>query len=91
MERKLRTQRRKMLRYVFRVHRLREESWVEYMKRTAEAVDDFAADHSMRDLGRGVQKSEMAGRVRARSKNRRVMVHMYYILETVLWSRPQAR
>ena len=44
----MRTQRRKMLRYV-RVHRLRDESWVEYMKRSAETVDDFVVDHSMRD------------------------------------------
>ena len=49
MERTLRTQRRKMLRYVFRIHRLRDESWIEYMKRSAGTVDDFAVAHSMRD------------------------------------------
>ena len=42
MEKILVVQRRRMLRYVFRVHRQPSETWVEYMKRSAAHIDELS-------------------------------------------------
>ena len=42
MEKILVVQRRRMLRYVFRVHRQPSETWVEYMKRSAARIDELS-------------------------------------------------
>ena len=56
MEKKLITVRRRMLRYVFRLHKMRTqgpdsplEDWVEFVQRTAHRVDAIAEDHCMDD------------------------------------------
>ena len=49
MERKLRTVRRRMLRYVFRIHRKKDQEWVEYMRTSAALVETMAARLDMTD------------------------------------------
>ena len=47
MEQTLVTERRRMLRYVFRCHRHASETWVEYMKRSADRIDTISAQHGL--------------------------------------------
>ena len=49
MERQLRVARRRMLRYVFRVHRQKDENWVDFIRRAAHHVDSLAEDSGMED------------------------------------------
>ena len=49
MERKLRTVRRRMLRYVFRIHRKKDQEWVEYMQTSAALFETMAAKLEMTD------------------------------------------
>jgi hypothetical protein len=48
-EAKLRTTRRKMLRWMMRIGRKPEEDWVEYIKRATARCDQLAADHGVSD------------------------------------------
>ena len=48
MERRLRTQRRRMLRYLFCLHRRSEETWVEYIQRSARECDQLAEEYGMK-------------------------------------------
>ena len=52
MEKKLRTAWRRILRYVFRIHRLNlpdsgPEPWIEFVQRSAHKVDELAAKHNL--------------------------------------------
>ena len=54
MEHQLQVVRRKMLRYVFRIHRLRDqqgtlEGWVDFVQSSAHRVDVIASHHGMED------------------------------------------
>jgi len=49
MDKELRIVRRRMLRYVFRVHRRRDEEWVDFAIRSAHTVDTIAAGENMSD------------------------------------------
>ena len=47
IEQTLVTERRRMLRYVFRVYRHSSADWVDYMKRSAHKVDEMSTQNSM--------------------------------------------
>ena len=49
MEKKLRTVRRKMLRYVFRLHKKRDQDWIEYMQESADLVETMSKQLAMTD------------------------------------------
>ena len=46
-ESQLTTTRRRMLRYIFRVHRKGDEDWVTFVQRAAHKVDSISANHGM--------------------------------------------
>ena len=72
MEQALKTQRRKMLRYVFRLHRRRDEAWVQYVQRSAHDVDIVAEKQGMRDwvATYRLRKWRFAGALARKNDNR---------------------
>ena len=50
LEKSLQTHWRKMARYLFRIHRRHsEETWIEYLQRSARAVDELGSKHCMKN------------------------------------------
>ena len=72
MEKKLVTVRRRMLRYVFRIHRHPEEDWVPFVQRAAGRVDYIAKQSGLKDwvIMYRRRKWRFAGELACRADNR---------------------
>ena len=51
-------ERRRMLRYVFRVHRHASETWVEYMKRSAARIDEISEQQGLQSWVRTYRQTK---------------------------------
>ena len=71
-ERDLTTARRRMLRYVFQVHRGSDEDWVPFVQRAAQRVDSLAANYQMEDWIQLYRKRKwkFAGRLARKTDDR---------------------
>ena len=72
LERDLKVQRRRMLRYVFRLHRQLDETWVDYVQRSAHQADELGSQHCMKDWIAEARRRKwrFAGQLARRTDNR---------------------